>query len=73
MTMHDGGWYPGRTNKNYWNNYNLINWDLKKPGVARKGKARGSSSTFKLEVDETYKAVSTPMHQRTDKTFRHLD
>jgi len=72
MSEYSGGWFPGRSNESYRENFDKIKWDPEGK-VAKKGKAKESKTSLLLHVDELVKAARTPMNQRTDKTFRHVD
>lgn len=58
--------------QSYRDNWDNINWSQGK-GIALKGKSRESTKSRLLSVQETIKAVRTPIHQRSDKTFRYTD
>lgn len=58
--------------QSYRDNWPNINWSQEK-GIAQKGKSKESSKSRLLSVQETVKAVRTPIHQRNDKTFRYTD
>jgi hypothetical protein len=73
VVQHESSWFPGRTSGSYRTHFDEIKWGSTKKGVSRKGKARQSTSSRMLEVDETLKAVKTPIAQRTDKTFRYVE
>lgn len=73
VVQHESSWFPGRVNKSYLTHFDEIKWDYTKKGISRKGKAKQSTSSRMLEVDETLKAVKTPIAQRTDKTFRYIE
>lgn len=73
MQQHESDWFPGRVSNIYKDGYAQIKWDSEQSDIAIKGKARESSGSALLQVDETVKAVRTPMGKRTDKTFRHLE
>lgn len=55
--------------RDHWGN---INWCEGK-GIARKGKSKESTKSRLLSIQETIKAVRTPIYERTDKTFRYTD
>ena len=67
------GWFPGRISKPYRDHFDDIKWEATEKGIAQKGKAKQSTTSRNLEIDETVKAVRTPISERTDKTFRYLD
>ncbi len=73
VVQHESSWFPGRISKSYRTRFDEIEWDFIKKGVSRKGKGKQSTSSRMLEVDETLKAVKTPIAQRTDKTFRYIE
>ena len=76
MNKHSGqivetGWASAKKTPAYLENFDKIKWD-KTGGMAKKGKAKASTSTRLLEVQETVDAVRTPIGLRDDKTFRHI-
>lgn len=66
-------WLPGKKSKAYFDKYDDIEWDKEDKGVAIAGKARMSTVTRLLSVEETVKAVRTPIGKRDEKTFRYCD
>lgn len=56
----------------YSDNWGNINWAQEK-GIALKGKSKESTKSRLLSVQETVKAVRTPIYERSDKTFRYTD
>ncbi len=73
MPQHESSWFPGRVSNPYSDHFDDIKWDSTKKGIARKGKARRSTSSLTLQAVENLKAVRTPIGQRTDKTFRYVE
>lgn len=69
-------WIPSRKGKTYRDNFSKIRWNAKSSisVVTQRGKAKSESTASRLlNARETVEAVRTPLGQRTDRTFRHLN
>jgi hypothetical protein len=73
MAEYKSSWFPGRKSESFYAHFDDIKWDITKQGVARRGKAKLSTSSIMLQADENLKAVRTPIGQRTDKTFKYIE
>ncbi len=68
-------WLPGDKKAAYFDNYDDIKWKTygEDEGISVKGKAKESDVSKQLNVEETVRAVRTPVLERDHNTFKHVE